>query len=69
MKPFSLPILIIAPCLLCACNPRYDKDPDFTYQSRQDAFFDGCKSGHDCAHPLNDPALHPKVAVQEEDMN
>lgn len=57
MKSFPVVLLLSA----AACTPLHDRDPNYTYQSRQDAFFDGCKSGHDCENPLNDPSLHPKV--------
>ncbi len=52
--------------LLCACTPAHDKDPNYTYQTRQDAFFDGCKSGHDCSKPIEDPGLRNVVVKMNE---
>lgn len=32
-------------------------DPGHRYQSRQDAYFDGCKPGSECDRPIADPAV------------
>ena len=57
--------------LLCACadikSPRLaHHDPGHKYQSRQDAYFDGCKAGAECDRPISDPALKEVIATTEE---
>ena len=52
--------------VLCACAQAHNHDPGYTYQSRQDAYFDGCKSGNECSHPVDEPM--PKQILVKPDV-